>query len=80
MELYSLLCQCCSNFKWEIQAGEIWSEEKEKNLANLSRYINNFKFVMAMLNGFEDQRTLRRLESWLRLKVKAHLLDHLKLK
>ena len=55
-------------------------KKRSKNLANLSRYINNFNFVMAMLNGLEDQRTLSRLESRFRLKVKAHLLDHLKLK
>ena len=30
LESYSLLCQCCSKFKWEIQAGEIWAEEKEQ--------------------------------------------------
>lgn len=46
-----------------------WSKE----LSKLSKLINNCNFVLALLDGLEDQRPLSRLESAFRRIVKHHL-------
>lgn len=44
-----------------------------RKLSKLSMFINNCNFVLALLDGLEEQRTLSRPESNFRALVKQHL-------
>lgn len=60
-----------SKFK-QVRAGlKRWS----KSLSNLSRLIHNCDFVLAMLDGLEDQRPLSNHERIFRVIVKQHLAN-----
>jgi hypothetical protein len=51
-----------------------------KDLSKISKLINNCNFMIALLDGLEDQRTLSRLESAFRRIFKLHLASLLEAK
>lgn len=61
----------------QVRAGlKKWSRE----LSKLIRLINNSNYVLALLDGLEDQRALSMLESAFRRVVQKHLADLLESK
>jgi hypothetical protein len=65
-----------ANFR-QVRAGlKIWSKE----LSNLGKLINNSHFVLAILDGLEEQRILCNLESSFRRLVKQYLAKLLEAK
>jgi hypothetical protein len=53
-----------------------WSQE----LSKLNKLINNSSYVLALLDGLEEQRTLSLIERNFRQLLKSHLLDLLEAK
>lgn len=61
----------------QVRAGlKRWSKE----LSQLNKFINNSNYVLALLDGLEDQRPLGVLESAFRRVVQKHLADLLEAK
>jgi hypothetical protein len=66
----------CAKFKQTRAGLKSWS----KKLSNLSRLIHNCSWVLQLLDGLEDQRSLSNLESAFRKLVKSHLSNLLEAK